>query len=852
MEPVWILTLSIFAPLVAGLATLALPRTWTTPRVFTALLGPAAAFILICTLLAQHGVQQTPVASHHEAHHDTHSEHAEPVELGTEALPWVPDLNLDFAYLPDGLGIFFALLVAGIGSLIVLYARGYFGNLTDQARADLSRFYPTLGFFTTAMLGVVLADSMLLTVVFWELTSISSFLLIGWNRYDKKAVKLAMQALVTTGLGGMFLLGGVLLFGATTGYWRWSELLVHASEIDATQPAIIGSFILLFIGAGTKSAQYPFHYWLPGAMAAPTPVSAFLHSATMVKAGVFLVGRVFPVLSDVAPWVPVLVTLGTITMFYGAWLAVTKDDLKQIFAYTTVSQLGLFMVMYGLGGVDYTSHGHTYAALDLDVSQIANHAFYKAPLFIIAGAIGHLVGTRNLSELNGLWRNTEHGSGFTNKALVFTILLAGYALAAGPGTISFQAKEIFLYAGYHAASANPLFWLVVLMTVLTAVCNVAIFVRLATTLLGLPGGLKAEPHHDEHHDDHEHHEHEHGLWAAMIWVPGLIIVSFQYLGGLITPLWNAVFMPLEIHTNYKAFQDFPAFWEVSLKTPPLYLSLIAIAGGLVLGLSKLWRTVVLDPHNKVYPAASSGIEWLGEKTLDVMQSGKLRTYLVCILSAFVIGVVGAAFVGLPAFKELTLAGQDVPSLFEFIPGLLLGVVVCIAALSLPFIQARIIRIIMLGAVGFAVVSLYLLYQAPDLALTQLMVEIISVILFVYVLRLLPDEKPVRMSGVAKKLPIAIAAGVVFGWMTLLAATTPDTALNPFNPEYRSLGDWFAAHSYEGTELTDGRGGGGNNIVNVILVDFRGFDTMGEICVLALAAMGVFAMIRGRGRRAEKL
>lgn len=276
-ETIWLL-LCILAPAALGCATLWLPKRAIAARALIALLGPVASFVILAQHLAAHGVS------------------APEAPAATPVIEWIPVLHLNLSFLADGLGGFFGLLVSGIGALIVLYARGYFGR--DEAA--LFRFFPTLGFFTTAMMGIVLADYMLLTVLFWELTSISSFLLIGWDRDDRHAVKLAMQAFFTTGLGGMFLMGGVLMFGYATGgdggLWRWSEVLsAGAGRIDVSDPLIVWSFILMLFGAATKSAQWPFHYWLPGAMAAPTPVSAFLHSATMVKAGVFLTGRMLVV-----------------------------------------------------------------------------------------------------------------------------------------------------------------------------------------------------------------------------------------------------------------------------------------------------------------------------------------------------------------------------------------------------------------------------------------------------------------------------------------------------------------------------------------------------------------------------
>lgn len=866
MSVVWILLLAVMLPLGTGLASLLLPNRAVTPRVLLALLGPLLAFVLIGANL------DLPTGSGHEAGHDaghasvahdaaekapdpdqsagetaskTAYKTAYPTAAESEASPsppqvaWIPSLNLNLSWWPNGLGGFFGLLVSGIGVLIVLYARGYFGAADEQARLDLRRFYATLGFFTTAMLGVVLADSTLLTLVFWELTSISSFLLIGWDRANRGAMKLAVQAFFTTGLGGMFLLGGIAAFGATTGVWRWSDMA--AADIDFGSAGVILAFVFMFIGAAAKSAQWPLHYWLPGAMAAPTPVSAFLHSATMVKAGVFLVGRLFPALGDatdggagvaIASWSAVIVPFGTVTMLLGGVMAVCKHDLKQIFAYTTISQLGLLMTMYGLGGLTYayedSDYTKTLAAIDFDVTQIANHAFYKAPLFICAGAIGH-VASRQLPELFGAWAK--------HKAICTVLLLAGWCLAALPLSISFQAKEIFLYAIIHAAEEHPRVHIVLVATLLTAMCNVAIFVRLATTLLGSERfGMRAAPAdhgHDHHADDHDHHHaHEGGLWGAMIWLPAVPLVALQFLGGTLTPAWNALFLPFESHVNYPGFHG-AVPWVPHLSIE-LLLSGVAIAAGVALGLSPLLRGANPDIHTRIFPAVSAGLRAFGAFAERSLQTGSIRSYVSVVLTVLVSGF-ALAYAGDHAMSEALLAafgdaGESWPVVF-------LGGMICLTAFLLPVSHDRVVRVLLLGACGFAVVAMYVLFQAPDLALTQLFFEIISVLLFVLALRLLPaDEKPSAKPGLWRPV-LATAVGLTLGWLTLLAATA--------SPATR-LGETFVRATYKGpADLVTGelgRGGGGWNIVNVILVDFRGFDTLGEVSVLGLAALCVWAML----------
>ncbi len=819
---------AVFAPVAAGIITLFLPRKRTTLRVLISLAGMALAFGLVYAQVAQ--IAPTSAAG----------------RAGTAVIPWIPVLNLNLAFLADGLGGFFALLVSGIGVLIVLYARGYFGDEPD----DLYRFYPTLGFFATAMLGIVLADYTLLTLLFWEMTSISSFLLIGWDRYDKHAVKLAMQAFYTTGLGGLGLLGGILLFGLETDVWRWSEFLPAAGEdspawwlpeygeISWTNP-MLGAFLLMFFGAATKSAQFPFHYWLPGAMAAPTPVSAYLHSATMVKAGVFLVARLSPVFwaLDVWPWL--VIPLGAITMTMAALIAINQHDLKRIFAYTTVSQLGLLMCALGLGALKYTDHhNNSFSVINWDITQIANHAFYKAPLFIIAGALGH-VASRDITQLNGVFKKQP--------AMCITLILAGFALAGLPGSISFQAKELFLYAIYHSYQTIGSWWLILMAAaIVTAVCNVAIFVRLTTTVLGLPGGMTADmgcPAHDDH--AHHHHVDATGFWGSMMWVPAAVLVAFQFIGGIAPGVWEYFIRPFETNINYEGFQYLPSLGYILADTfkegpsIPLICSMIAIACGLILGFLPVFRGAIKDVCDQIYPT----VYWLavtgGRRAFMLVQTGNFRTYTVMVLGAFLIGFAGSVLrdprIIDPVYEAMSRGG-------EFWPGILLGAIIIVTALALPLTDSRVVRVLILGACGFAVVGMYLVYRAPDLALTQLMFEIISVLLFVLVLRLLPrDESKSRVPRWWRGL-IAAAMGIAFGWMTIVAATTPrDHTLT----EGLLLGEMFARHSYKGTELTAGRGGGGDNIVNVILVDFRGFDTLGEITVLALAALGVWSLIPRR-------
>ena len=877
-----LLLAAIFAPVVCGVLTLLLPRHALRGRVAIALAGPVVAVALLATFVQGHGTGGTAVAAH--------------------GIEWMPTLKLNLQLLPDQLGLFFALLVSGIGILITLYARAYFGPDQDS----LFRFYPSLHLFMTAMLGISLADNLMLLLLFWELTSISSFLLIGWERDDPSAVKKAMQAFIVTGLGGLVLMGGLILLGIHTGFWSFSELLAHRTEIVA-DPSTVAAFCLIFVGAAAKSAQMPLHFWLPGAMTAPTPVSAYLHSATMVKAGVYLTGRMWPIFAVAIPlWPKLIVPLGAATMLYGAFVALRKHDLKQIFAYTTVSQLGLLMTMYGLA--HYTYHEHQN--LLWDVTQILNHALYKAPLFILAGAIGH-VASRQLPDLKGFfWRDR------TARIMTIVLLLAGYSLAAGPFTVSFSAKELFFYQIYHAKAslAGPLFWALVTAGIGTGMFNVAIFIRLCATLLARPSSDHAA--HEAHPHGHGVHDHETGIWPAFLWIPGLVIVAFQYVGGIIPGAYETLFSWLEPNMHnydfHTALGHFPMVWDVSWNLP-LQMSLCAIVLGVSLGVSPILRTVYNDPFDHAYPGFYLLCTKGGGRLFRVVQTGNSGAYLTVVF----LGLVGLFLwtdfqvSGLSNWVErwpvnaVSLADMEFTS--ELRTGALLTVLVCVTAVLLPMVHDRASRVLILGACGFSVTAVYYVYKAPDLALTQVSIEIVSLMMFLLVLSLLPRQKEGGHLWIGPRLVLSVAVGAIMFWLTLnsavaqrptMAATTAEG--NPF----AHLGEFFMRNSHHAQDTlhvpvtaipghADGRpsmqdrgpkhlgsfgsashggygsgayeslygtldheksatlhkGGGGRNLVNVILVDFRGFDTMGEITVLGLAALGVWTLLR-RARKAS--
>jgi len=826
-----------------------LPRKELALRVGLAILGPALSLVLLTVYVQEHGFQGKVWSA-----------------------SWMPSMQLALQFNADQLGLFFAFLVSGIGLLITLYARAYFGPDPDS----LYRFYPCLLLFMTAMLGVALADNFVLLLLFWEMTSVSSFLLIGWERDDPSAVKKAMQAFVVTAGGGLAMMAGLILLGTHTGHWSFSELLDpdHLSRLIHDTPTTI-AFLLIFTGAAAKSAQFPLHFWLPGAMSAPTPVSAYLHSATMVKAGVYLTGRLWPLMATVLPiWPKLIIPLGAITMVYGAFVALQKTDLKQIFAYTTISQLGLLMCMYGLSAFEY----HHQPNLIWDVTQILNHALYKAPLFILAGAIGH-VASRELSELKGFfWRDR------TARIMSTVLLLAAYGLAAGPGTLSFTAKEFFFYQIAHAQSSMDAlwFWVLVASGIATGMFNVAIFFRLVRTL------VFAKPDHPTHGHDHHaaghgDHGHETGFWPAFLWVPGLIIVSFQFIGGLAPSLFDhGVLQYIEPSRFYE--EHLPNLWTVAthLLHPqlPLVMSMIAIAIGVTLGFLPLLTKTYRDPFDHAYPGFYHLVtKVVGPKAFGFVQTGHIGSYIT-FLSISIVGL----FLWTIGFDLSSLAQHwpkdvrfETEQPGELMLGVLLTGVVCFTAVLLPIVTDRASRVLMLGTCGFAVTAVYYIYRAPDLALTQISIEIVSLIVFLLVLSLIPTEAPKARLWVAPRIVLSISVGAVMFWLTITSSAGPRPELSIThvgNTAIPNLGQYFLRNSHDAIDAEhipeeqlasgvvnrshgtdhDGKGafvhhgGGGNNVVNVILVDFRGFDTMGEITVLGLAAMGVWTLLRTNKRR----
>ena len=727
-----------------------------------------------------------------------------PAVFGGEVLRWganwVAQLGLGFGFRMDGLAWVFALLVCGIGALIVLYA-AYYLDRADPA----PRFFTFLLLFMGAMLGIVLADNLVLLVVFWELTSLSSFLLIGYWQHRSDAREGAKLALAITGAGGLALLAGVLLLGQIVGSTQLDVVLASGTLIRA-HPLYVPALVLVLAGAFTKSAQFPFHFWLPHAMAAPTPVSAYLHSATMVKAGVFLLARMYPALGGAEPWFWIVTLVGLATLLVGAYLAIFQHDLKGLLAYSTISHLGLITLLFGLD---------EKTAIVAGVFHILNHATFKASLFMAAGIIDHEAGSRDMRVLNGLWRAMP-----VTGALA---MVAAGAMAGVPLLNGFLSKEMFfaetvLKEGYPALEV----WLPLGATA-AGVFSVAYSVRFIHDVFfnGDATGLPKPPHEP----------------PRFMRVPVELLVVLCLAVGLLpaatigpllavgaqAALYGGPFAPLP---EYKL-----AIWHGF--NLPLAMSAVALAGGLLLyfGLQKFvdlhrlihWprggREVFVFVVERVVRAAGA--------LTAALVNGSLQRYLLLLV---VLALAAGAGPPLAAWMQGGLP-ERLPAIegatpFAFVAVWAIGVA---AAFGTVFAhRARLLALILVGAVGLVVSLTFVYLSAPDLALTQLLVEVATIILMMLALNWLPLEGARERSRARRARDIAIAAGAGLG-VAAIVWTVLDRPVD-------SIAPYFLRNAAPE--------GGGTNVVNVILVDFRGFDTLGEITVLGIAGLVIYALMRG--------
>lgn len=710
-----------------------------------------------------------------------------------EVLTWVPSLGLTAALRLDWLGMLFALLITGIGALVVAFAGGY---LRGDRR--LGRFYGVLFGFMAAMLVIVLADNVLLLYAGWALTGITSYLLIGYDGRSATARRAALQALLTTFAGELCLLAGVILLAQAGGSFELSVLVERGDRI-AADPAFVPMTVLLVIGALTKSAQFPFHYWLPNAMVAPTPVSAYLHSATMVKAGVYLLARVSPIFAGTDAWVLLVAGSGGATMLLAAFLALQQTDLKRLLAYSTVAALGVMTFLLGIGSEE---------AVVAVAVFLLGHALYKGALFLIAGIVEHEAGFRDITRLSGLRGPMP--------LTALAALLAALSMAGLLPFFGFIGKELVYEAALTGQADAPLITALVLVpsTVFVVVAILAGVRPFTGPLTELP-----KPAHDP--------------GPSMLGGPMLLGLLGAFFGLLPAAFATGLTGGAVAAVLGESSEIDLALWHGL--TPMLALSLVTLlAGGLL-----AWRIRPvaaaarrLDVGRVIGPErAYSGViaaSALGAGAVIAgMQSGLLRRYLLVTLVTG-IALIGAAFVGQGVLPDLRIELDVRPHEVAIV------LIVAAAAIVAISTSSRLAAVAAVGVVGYGIALLFVLFGAPDLAMTQVLIETLTVILFVLVLYHLP-KFAIRSSRATRTRDaiVAGAAGLLMTGITLAAFTVTGTG---------PIADYYEEHS-----LPDGHG---RNVVNVILVDFRAFDTLGEITVLSTAALGVYALIRLRPRKAD--
>jgi multicomponent Na+:H+ antiporter subunit A len=700
---------------------------------------------------------------------------------------WLSALNLNFSLRLDGLSLIFALLVTGIGSLILIYA-GYYMRSYQRT----CRFFAYLVFFMASMLGLVLAYDWVSLFMFWEFTSISSFLLIGFKHEKEEARKAAIQALLITGLGGLALLSGILLMAIPYGSFSFSALFANP-DLFTGSPIFIPTLILLLLAAFTKSAIFPFHFWLPGAMQAPSPVSAFLHSATMVKAGIYLLARLQPVMGTDPVWTYSLSIFGVLTMFMGAWFAIAENDLKRILAYTTVSALGTLVLLIGTS----TAYSLTAALLFLLV-----HAFYKATLFMMAGNIEKMTGTRDIEQLGRLNR-------FMPVAAAIS-LLALLSMSGIPPMLGFIGKELIYEAKLHAPKAA---YFILLAGFLANVFTVMVSGRFTFDLFyGKAANSPKTPKEPS---------------IALLTGPAILVIISLLLGlfpnkiGLVLAPALKAMMPSAEFVKLKLWHGFNEI---------LLLSAFTVLLGAILFLYREKIIPVARRFNEKYLSVRLTQRFfdsldlfllLTKKKTSLVQHGYHRVYLMTIFTATsVLLFFASGWIKLPAWRPF-------PSIWLAEMMAVSAVMIIFASLSVVMAPNRLVALISTGITGIGITIIFLLFGGVDLAITMVMVETLTVVIGAMVIYHLPRYLP--YSTTRARIRDWTIAGL-FGFMMMGLAMQAGESSAP-----EKISEFFVENS-----LAKGYG---KNVVNVILVDFRALDTLGEITVLALAAIGVVALLK---------
>ncbi|UVJ39259.1 Na+/H+ antiporter subunit A [Arthrobacter sp. CJ23] len=726
----------------------------------------------------------------------------------TEILPWIPDLKLEFAFRMDALAWVMSTLILGVGSLVLVYCARYFKNKDP----DLGGFGAQLLAFAGAMFGLVTADDLLMMFIFWELTTVLSYLLIGYARTRLAARRSALQALIVTTAGGLAMLVGLIILGQAAGTYRISAILEQAASLTAgpAQGAVAAAVVLILVGAVTKSALVPFHFWLPGAMAAPTPVSAYLHAAAMVKAGIYIVARLAPGFSTTEFWLPLVLGLGLATMLVGGYRALRQTDIKLILAYGTVSQLGFLTMVLGLGRPDAALAG---------LALLLAHGLFKAALFLVVGIIDHQSGTRDIRKLSGVYRSS--------RALGIVAGIAAASMAGIPALAGFVAKESVFEAFVHFGTgkdAHPWGLAVLVGLVLGSILTFAYSARFMWGAFATKPGVERTPFK--------------AIKPAFLAAPAVLSVLTIVYGlwpapvdGWIQP-YAALFAP-DAGTS-DAGAGHLALWHGF--TPALGLTAIALAAGAAMfyGRNVVSRAQGLVPDwidgDRAYQRTIGALDDIAVWVTGRTQRGSLYFYLTVILTvAFAVPLTVLIVANKPLPGGLYFIDPNSPLQLIAAAGIVAGALAAVRA------NKRFLAVLMVSVTGYGIALMFALQGAPDLALTQMLVETIVLVAFVLAMRSLPAELRDRTGGRLRVVRVIIGAafGITMIFVAIYAMGARVAA--PVSLDFPKL-------AYEG--------GGGLNVVNVTLVDIRAWDTFGEISVLVIAATGVASLIfvRGRGER----
>ena len=709
---------------------------------------------------------------------------------------WIPSLKVQLSFMIDGLGLLFALIICGAGTFVALYSGAYLAG-----HEQLGRFRLYLTLFMLSMVGLVLSDNLVALFVFWELTTITSYLLIGFDHKTENGRRSARQALLVTGGGGLAMMAGFVMLGLVSGSWELSEIRAMG-DLVRNHELYLPILVTVLCGAFAKSAQFPLHFWLPNAMAAPTPVSAYLHSATMVKGGIYLMARLYPVLGGTMAWMVPLIIIGGFTAVWSSLLALRQNDMKLMLAYTTVMALGTLTMLLGTDNV--------VAITGMAVFLLV-HSLYKCTLFLVVGSIDHECGTRKLDELGGLAKKMP--------ITAAAAMLAALSMAGLPPFFGFVGKELI----YQGAVDQQ--YLSMLVTGAAMAANI-LMVAVAVILLYRPffGAAVKTPHAP--------HEAPWRMWLGPVVMAGLGVgfgLAVSWVGDLlIQPAVRAITgKPVDLHLAL--------FHGINL---PLILSAVTVAAGLLVFTFRGFCSAVVRKVEAILPFSGDQaydgvmkmIYGFSHWQTDVLQNGSMSRYLAAIFATIALSV-GYTLL----YKGGVVGSIAWPQLY-FYEWAIVGLILWGCAVTLRT-QSRLMAICAMGVIGSCVGLIYLLYGAPDVALTQLTVEILVVVLITVVLLKLPKHITVVESGSMEKMTRGVIAVSVGCLVTVLLLGVNSAPLD------MRITDYYAAYSYS---LAHGR-----NIVNVVLVDFRGFDTMGEITVLSVAGLTAYQMIKLRMGRDKK-